>query len=241
MSTDEVLKAEASDHVLHLTLNRPAARNALNIALTRALTAQLLRFESDPELKVMVVTGADPAFCAGLDLKDFSAPDAPRAEVSAMIDMWPRLSKPVIAAVNGAAFTGGLEIALACDFIIASEQAKFADTHSKIGALAGGGMNARLAQAVGVRWAKQMSFTAMPVDAALALRIGLANEIRPHGELLTHALSLARTIAGYDAELLGTVKQVINSGAMGTVTDALYREKEALHARKARGGMAWKA
>lgn len=240
MTTAEVLIVETAHNVLTLRLNRPEARNALNIELTRALTAQLLRFESDPELKVLVVTGTDPAFCAGLDLKDFSAPDAPRAEVSAMIDMWPRLTKPVIAAVNGAAFTGGLEIALACDFIIASDQAKFADTHSKIGALAGGGMTARLPQAVGVRWAKQMSFTAMPVDANQALRIGLVNEIRPHGELMSYVLDLACGIAAYDAELLATVKQVINSGAMGTVTDALYREKEALNARKARGGMAWK-
>ena len=240
MSKTQVLIVEKSDGVLTLRLNRPDARNALDIELTRALAAQLLEFEADPEVSVLVVTGSDPAFCAGLDLKDFSAPTSPRSEVAAMIDMWPRLTKPVIAAVNGPAYTGALEIALACDFIVASERAKFADTHTKIGALAGGGMTARLPNAVGMRWAKQMSFSGIPVDAQTALRIGLVNEVKLHDQLLPYVHELAKAIAVHDPELLTTVKRTIDCGALSTMAEGLYREREALNGRKARGSMTWK-
>ena len=184
MPDEPCLRCELADGVLSLTLNRPAVRNALNIEVTRALAEQLRRFEADEAIRVAILTGSDPAFCAGLDLKDFSAAGSPRGEVAALIDFIPTLSKPMIAAVNGAAMTGGLEMALGCDFIIASDRARFGDTHAKIGALAGGGMSSRLPHAVGFRWAKQLSFTSTPIDAATALRIGLANEVKPHDELL---------------------------------------------------------
>ena len=228
------------DTVLTLTLNRPEARNALNLALTEALVDALHRFESDESLRVLIVTGADPAFCAGLDLIDFSAPDAPRTRVAKMIDMWPRMTKPVIAAVNGAAVTGGLELAMGCDFIIASERARFADTHTKIGALAGGGMTARLPHIVGPRWAKQLSFTSEPIDAATALRIGLVNEVTAHDQLMQRAVALAMTIASRRPDLVATVKHVIDQGALATLEEALRIEKAALAERKQRGGgMAW--
>ena len=225
--------------VLTLTLNRPDARNALNLALTEALVDAIHRFEADESLRVLIVTGADPAFCAGLDLNDFSAPDAPRARVAEMIDMWARISKPVIAAVNGAAVTGGLELAMGCDFIIASERARFADTHTKIGALAGGGMTARLPHLVGSRWAKQFSFTSEPIDAATALRIGLVNEVLAHDQLMERAAAVANTIASRDPDLVATVKRVIDQGALATLEEALRIEKEALAERRQRGGMAW--
>lgn len=239
MSHDAVLTTASHEGVLTLTLNRPQARNALNLALARALKDALLAFEADEALRAAVVTGADPAFCAGLDLKDFAAPDAPRHEVAAMIDMWARLRKPVIAAVNGACMTGALEIALSCDFIVASERALFGDTHTRIGALAGGGMTARLPLAVGSRWAKQMSLTGLPIDAATALRIGLVNEVRAHDELLPCATSLARTIAERDPALVATVKGVIDGGVQPLLSHALQLEKEALAIRKVRGGMTW--
>lgn len=225
--------------VLTLTLNRPEARNALNLALTEALIDAMHRFEADESLRVLIVTGADPAFCAGLDLNDFSAPDAPRARVGEMIDMWARMTKPVIAAVNGAAVTGGLELAMGCDFIIASERARFADTHTKIGALAGGGMTARLPHIVGTRWAKQFSFTSEPIDAATALRIGLVNEVLAHDQLMERAAVLANMIASRHPDLVATVKRVIDQGALATLEEALRIEKEALAERKQRGGMAW--
>ena len=239
MTSDE-LKIERLSGVFVLKLNRPKARNALNIALTRQLKDQLLEFETDKEMQVLVVTGEDPAFCAGLDLKDFSAPDSPRSEVGAMIDMWAALTKPVIAAVNGPAMTGGLEIALGCDFIIASENARFGDTHLKIGAMAGGGMTARLPNAVGLRWAKQMSLTGTPIDAATALRIGLVNEVIAHDQLMPYVLSVATSIAAHNTELLHAFKNVINEGSLTTLRDALSLEKQALAAHRARGATQWK-
>jgi enoyl-CoA hydratase len=235
----DLLGTTREDAVLTLTLNRPEARNALNLALTEALVEALRRFESDESLRVLIVTGADPAFCAGLDLNDFSASDAPRARVAEMIDMWPRITKPVIAAVNGAAVTGGFELAMGCDFILASERARFADTHTKIGALAGGGMTARLPYIVGPRWAKQISLTSEPIDAATALRIGLVNEVVGHDQLMERAKAVAKTIASRRPDLLVTVKQVIDQGALATLRDALRIEKAALAERKQRGGMAW--
>lgn len=156
-----------------------------------------------------------------------------------MIDMWARMTKPVIAAVNGAAVTGGLELAMGCDFIIASERARFADTHTKIGALAGGGMTARLPHIVGTRWAKQFSFTSEPIDAATALRIGLVNEVLAHDQLMERAAVLANMIASRHPDLVATVKRVIDQGALATLEEALRIEKEALAERKQRGGMAW--
>lgn len=234
-----VLLSHLADGVLTLTLNRPAARNALSLELTRALHAALRAFETDDAARAAVITGAAPAFCAGLDLKDFSAPDAPRAEVTALITSLPYLRKPVIAAVDGAAMTGGLELALGCDFILASEQARFGDTHLKIGALSGSGMNSRLPQAVGLRWARQIVYGCEPIDAATALRIGLVNEVLPAPALLPRAQALAARVAGWDPELVGIAKDAMGRGAEATLTEALRIEAEALAARKARGGLAW--
>jgi enoyl-CoA hydratase len=235
-----MLKVECTDTVMILTLDRPQARNALNLELTRALRAQLAAFDADVSLRAMVLGATDPAFCAGLDLKDFSAADAPRGEVSSLLSEFPRRRKPVIGAVNGAAMTGGLELALGCDFLIASERALFGDTHSKIGALAGGGMSSRLPHAVGYRWAKQMSFTCIPIDAATACRIGLVNEVVAHEALLPRTLELARAIARWDPELIATVKDVLDRGAQTTLEESARIEGFALAERKARGGMQWR-
>ncbi|WP_336971825.1 enoyl-CoA hydratase-related protein [Sphingobium aromaticiconvertens] len=112
---------EPSANVMLLTLDRPAQRNAIDLALLDALSDAFQRFDSENRWRVAILTGTAPAFCAGLDLKTFSAPDAPRHRVTALIQSVPQLAKPIIAAVGGAAYTGGLELALGCDFILASE------------------------------------------------------------------------------------------------------------------------
>jgi enoyl-CoA hydratase len=236
-----MLKVERTNTVMILTLDRPRARNALNIDLTRALRAQLAAFDADASLRTMVLSATDPAFCAGLDLKDFSDANSPRGEVSALLSEFPQHHKPVIGAINGAAMTGGLELALGCDFLIASERALFGDTHSKIGALAGGGMSSRLPHAIGYRWAKQMSFTCLPIDAATACRIGLVNEVVAHEALLPRALELAQAIARWDPELIATVKNVLDRGAQTTLEESGRIEGSALAERKARGGMQWRS
>jgi enoyl-CoA hydratase len=235
----DVLKSSRAGAVLCLTLNRPQARNALDLSLTRALMAALKDFDADEALHVMVITGTDPAFCAGLDLKAFSNPDSPRSEVGLLLNELPRRRKPVIGAVNGAAMTGGLELALGCDFLIASERAKFGDTHTRIGAIAGGGMSSRLPHAIGYRWAKQMSLTCQPIDAATALRIGLVNEVVPHDELMSRALSLAEIMAGFDPALVATVKSVLDRGACTTLAESIFIERETLAGSKIRGNAQW--
>jgi enoyl-CoA hydratase len=188
-----------------------------------------------------VLTGAPPAFCAGLDLKAFSAPDSPRHLVTELITSLPGLGKPLIAAVNGAAYTGGLELALGCDFIIAGEGARFADTHAKIGALSGSGMGSRLPYAVGARWARQMMLTCQPIDSATALRIGLVNEVVPDDALVGRAVALAQAIAAHDPELVRLAKSVIDRGSESTLADAVRIERETLAERKKAGAMAWNA
>ena len=238
--TNDVLIQRRRSAVLVLTLNRPAARNALNLELARALIQALTSFENDPELRVAILTGSEPAFCSGLDLKDFSAPDAPRHEVAALLDLVPNLSKPIIASVNGAAMTGGLELALGCDFIIASTHARFADTHTKIGALSGSGATSRLPFTVGARWSKQLSLTGQAIDAATALRIGLVNEVHPPENLLGYVQDLAECIASHDPQLVATVKNVLDEGARSSLANAQLLEKKALATSKLKGSMAWK-
>lgn len=239
MSTSSLTSARHGA-VLVLTLNRPAARNALDLELTRALVAAIAAFDSDIESRVLVLTGTDPAFCAGLDLKSFSAPDAPRGEVAALLRGFPTRRKPAIGAINGPAMTGGLELAMGCDFMIASERATFGDTHAKIGALAGGGLNSRLPHQVGIRWSKQMSLTCRPVDATTALRIGLVNEVVPHEHLLPRALELANAIAAHDPALVAETRGVLDRSAEAALGGALVVEAEALAAFRARGPSTWK-
>lgn len=230
---------EPCPHVLLLTLDRPAQRNAIDLALLDELNKAFDRFRSEAHWRVAIITGRSPAFCAGLDLKTFSAPDAPRHCVGDMIRAIPLNRKPIIAAVNGAAYTGGFELALACDFILASEDARFADTHAKIGALSGSGMGSRLPHAVGTRFAKQMALSCQSIDAATALRVGIANEVLPPDRLMSRALEVATAIAAHDPELVQVAKSVLDLGSNVTLAEAIAIEAEALAQRKADGAMTW--
>ena len=132
----------------------------------------------------------------------------------------------MIGAINGVAVTGGLELALACDFRVASERARFADTHARVGIVPAWGMTARLSQAVGQAWARQMSFTGDFVDAALALRIGLVNEVVPHDRLLPRAVELAQSIATTVPETLRRIREIYDIIRDGTGADGIRAELE---------------
>jgi len=231
----DVLAESRHGEVLVLTLNRPASRNALNRELIAALGAAVERYSMDSSAAVLVLTGADPAFCAGLDLREFSERGAPSMGASEVIHAIAELAKPVIGAVNGPAVTGGLELALACDFLIASEKAAFADTHAQAGVLPGGGLTARLPQAVGQRLARQMSFTGEYLGSARALAAGLVNEVVEHDRLLERTLEVARGVAGCRSDVVSALKSVYLRGALGGVSDALAVEAEAVAARRAAG------
>ena len=166
-----------------VTLNRPEARNALDTATIAGLTAALHALDADDAVDAIILTGADPAFCAGLDLKELGATGGIMGEGRAETEAArrggpiPPLRLPLIGAINGPAITGGLEIALNCDFLVASERALFGDTHARVGLQPGWGGAVLLVEAIGVRRAREMSFTGNFVDAQEALRIGLVNHV----------------------------------------------------------------
>jgi enoyl-CoA hydratase len=203
--------------VLVLTMNRPAARNALNRELIRSLYAALKSADADDSVRAVVLTGADPAFCAGVDLKSLGTDTDVRHVVASdpdeLIRPFPVTTKPVIGAINGAAVTGGFEVALTCDFLVASERARFADTHARVGIMPGWGLTVLLAEAIGHRRAREMSVTGNFVDAPTALVWGLVNHVVPHEELLPFARQLALDVASNDA---AGVRNVL----------ATYREQE---------------
>ena len=192
MTDADVLLIDTKNRVRTLTLNRPQARNALSSELRKRFFHALRDAEADDDVDVVILTGADPVFCAGLDLKELGD----SSQIPDISPQWPPMTKPVIGAINGAAVTGGLEFALYCDILIASEQARFADTHARVGLLPTWGLSVRLPQKVGVGLARRMSLTGDYLSAADALRAGLVTEVVPHEDLLPTARKLAASIVG---------------------------------------------
>jgi enoyl-CoA hydratase len=200
---------DVSERIATITLNRPAARNALSSSLLRLLPTVMVRADNDPEVDVIILTGADPAFCAGLDLKELgssagnlgggSGADGTSNSHGAR-GPFPSVRKPLIGAINGVAVTGGFELALNCDFLIASEHAKFGDTHARVGVMPGWGLTVLLPQAIGVRRAREMSFTGNFLSAEEALQFGLVNHVVAHDELLPFARSIATDIIGNEQD-----------------------------------------
>ncbi|QKT06591.1 enoyl-CoA hydratase [Gordonia sp. X0973] len=197
MAQDLVL-TERDGATLVVTLNRPESRNALTTEVIRRLQKAIADAEADDEVAAVILTGADPAFCAGVDLKQFGSSEAWEEfdiEEAPVGHPWAPISKPIIGAVNGPAITGGLEIALACDILIASDRARFADTHARVGVMPMWGLTARLPEMVGFAFAKRMSLSGNFVDAQLAYEHGLVTEVVGHDDLLPAAKKLASDIA----------------------------------------------
>jgi enoyl-CoA hydratase len=190
--TNDVLLIDTQDRVRTLTLNRPQSRNALSTELRRRFFRALRDAETDDTIDVVILTGTDPVFCAGLDLKELGN----STELPDISPQWPPMTKPVIGAINGAAVTGGLELALYCDVLIASDNARFADTHARVGLLPTWGLSVRLPQKVGVGMARRMSLTGDYLSADEALRAGLVTEVVPHDQLLASARRVATSIVG---------------------------------------------
>ena len=194
-------------------LNHPERRNALSMAIVEELGAQIGELDGREDVRAIVLTGADPAFCAGFDLKalsteDRGAQEARRSDPMTMRGLLPERSTPVIGAINGAAVTGGLELALSCDFLIGSERARFADTHARVGLMPGAGLTLRLPERVGVARALQMSTTGDFIDAEQALRWGLLNEVVPHEDLLGRALAIASSISSIPASSVSEIRSM---------------------------------
>ena len=164
---------------------------------------------------MVVLTGADPAFCAGLDLGYLSERADRRAAGEDLFPEVPvpRIPQPIIGAVNGPAVTGGLEVALACDLLVASDRARFADTHTRVGIVPGWGLSVALPAAVGLRRAKEMSATGNFVDAATALAWGLVNHVVPHEELMPFTRALAADMVSVDPDALRTLMALYDDAA----------------------------
>ncbi len=229
-----VLATERHGPVALMIMNRPQAMNALSRALRAALTDALNAAEADPEIRAVVLTGAGTrAFSAGLDLKELGEdPDAlvgdpaKAAETDPVVAMR-RMTKPVIAAVNGVAVTGGFELALACDIRLASPAARFADTHSRVGVLAGWGLSQILPRLIGPSRAKELSFTARFMEAEEAEAWGVVNRVLPPETLVEEAVALAARIAEAPADWVAATKSVMDRGYEETLAEALTREAEA--------------
>lgn len=221
------------------TLNRPEARNALTSTLSRRLSDEMDRAAHDAEIRSVVLTGSGKGFCAGLDLTEFSKPDAPRGMVGEAIRKAHSFPKPLIGAINGPAVTGGLELALACDTLLASPDAIFRDTHLRIGALSGSGMTVFLPRAVGRSWARRMILAGDPMPADVAVRVGMVTEVVSAEDLLDRAVELASRIAAMEPALTSTVKQLCVAIDRVPPAQGLEFEHEALQEHRKKG-QAWK-
>lgn len=224
-----VLLIERDGGVATLTLNRPAAMNALSRPLRRALAAAFLDVAKDPEIGAVIVTGSGRAFCAGLDLKELGGEtgDGSPGALLEETDLMPALRAcpvPVIGAVNGFAITGGFELALGCDLLIASTQARFADTHARVGIVPGWGLSQLLPRRIGIGRAKELSFTGNFLDAEGALAWGLVNRVVEPDELLACCRSLARDMLSCDRATLLAVKRVYDEGYQTTLGEGLRLE-----------------
>ena len=190
----EPLDVEARDGLVLVTLNRPDKRNALNPELWEALAEAHERFEADPGARVMILTGAPPVFCAGMDLAAFSEGRRLGGTPGRRYFFDSDHTKPVIAAVNGAAMAGGFELVLACDLVVAADNAIFAVTEVLRGLFPAGGGAFRLLRQAGERFGMELLLTGRSIDAATALAHGLVNRVVPAAELMPTAEQLAATI-----------------------------------------------
>ncbi len=265
----DLVRIDTADSVAVITLNRPEVRNALSADLMLEIYKAVGDCEASDAVQVMILTGSDPAFCAGLDLKDLasgklakafakisesaglaeieartstasnSTAASPAAAADADLGLpspFPAHRKLLIGAINGVAVTGGLELALACDFLVASDRAGFADTHARVGIMPAWGLTVLLPQAVGVRRAREMSVTGNYVDAATALDWGLVNHVVSHAELLPFCIKLAADVCSNDAAAVKRLLQTYAEGSLVTVAQAWGVEADAGRAWYKDGG-----
>ncbi len=225
------LRLERDGAVATLVLDRPGKLNALTLAMLAALDAACAQIEADASVRALVVSSTSArAFCAGADVNEWSAMSPEQmwrrwiAEGHRVFERLARLHVPTIAAIDGMAFGGGLELALCCDLRIAAQTARFALPEVRIGIVPGWGGPARLTALVGAARAKQMALTGEPVDVATALAWGLVNEVVPVADLAARARAVATAIAAGPRVAVQVTKQLIDAAAKGgdsAVLDAL--------------------
>lgn len=238
----DLVLTEVHHRTITITLNRPEARNALSRQLIKDLRAAVRAAQTDDAIDAIILTGADPAFCAGLDLKELGSDTGTLTDTAPKEDTpvaqrgpLPPGPKPVIGAVNGSAITGGFELALACDFLVASDRARFADTHARVGIQPWWGLSVLLPQAIGVRRAREMSLTGNFLDAQRALDWGLVNHVVPHDDLLPFTRGLAADITSNDQRAVRQLRATYDEGSQVTVAEAWMVESRAAEAWQGQG------
>lgn len=235
--SDPILLVERQGAVALVTLNRPGALNALSRALRAEIVRVFTELKDDPEIRAVVLTGAGRAFTAGVDLKEAGQTgfalgvdeDAKSIDLARAMMAYPY---PIIGAINGFAITGGFELALLCDVLLASENAKFADTHARVGIMPGWGLSQRLPRLIGISRAKELSLSGNYLDAETAERWGLVNRVCKADELVPAALKLAQEMATCPPGMLRGYKKMIDDGFGMTFAEGLKEEvrRSAQHA-----------
>ena len=229
---DDVLLHELANGVLTLTLNRPKAYNAFTEELARALQTQLDRAQDSDDIRCVVITGSGKAFSAGQDLGELVGPDAPameqilREHFNPVVTKIRACAKPVIAAVNGVAAGAGANIAIACDIVLASEQASFIQAFSKIGLIPDSGGTWTLPRIVGWQRALALMITGDKLDAAAAERCGLVYRVVPHDSLAEEAQTLALRLAQMPTRAIALTKQALERSAKNSFGEQLDVEDE---------------
>ncbi|THV23956.1 enoyl-CoA hydratase [Peteryoungia ipomoeae] len=229
----ETLLIEHRDRVAIITLNRPQALNALNSTVLHDLTAALRALQADPGISAVVLTGSEKAFAAGADIKEMQSLDFVDVYTGDFISGWDEIAgfrKPLIAAVSGFALGGGCELAMMCDFIIASETAKFGQPEITLGVIPGMGGSQRLTRAVGKAKAMDLCLTGRMMDAAEAERSGLVARVVPAERLLDEAVAAAAKIGSFSLPAVMMAKEAVNRAFEQTLAEGLRFERRQFHA-----------
>jgi enoyl-CoA hydratase len=230
--TEPLVLVEKEDGLAVVTLNRPQQMNALNRPLRSAIVEAFEKLRDDEDVRVVILTGAGRAFCAGLDLKELAGETDTSGDEDAVtqgadiLTAMDALTQPIIGAVNGVAVTGGFEFALGCDVLIGSPEARFADTHARVGIVPGWGLSQKLPRLIGINRARELSFTGNYIGAEQAERWGLLNRVVPSDDLLDTCKALARDMLSCDPVLLRKYKQLIRDGYATTFGESMVLEKE---------------
>jgi enoyl-CoA hydratase len=228
----ETILTETRGAVAIVTLNRPQALNALNSTVMAELTAALATYDKDPAIAAVVLTGSEKAFAAGADIKEMQSIDFVDAYVGDFISGWDAVAsfrKPLIAAVSGFALGGGCELAMMCDFIIASETAKFGQPEITLGVIPGLGGSQRLTRAVGKAKAMDLVLTGRMMDAAEAERAGLVSRVVESGKMMDEAVAAAEKIAAFPQAAVLMAKEAVNRSFETTLAEGLRFERRMFH------------
>lgn len=233
----KTLRFDVSDHVATITIHRPEAYNSLNDEMGKELFDVVMRCDTDPEIRAVILTGTGPMFCSGGDLKSFKQIELSQVEyrfkeittyLHAAVTRMNRMNAPVIAAVNGVAAGAGLSLVCACDLAIAAESARFAMAYTRAGLTPDGSGSYFLARIVGLRRAMELTLTNRMLSAAEALEWGIVNQVVPDDNLLEEAWKLAVQLANGPTPALGAAKRLLYEGWNETLETQLEKETQVI-------------